>query len=47
MSKPAWLFDGRLIVDHQQLKQIGFNVKAIGVYLNGDGHYPNGLIDYQ
>ncbi|KAL5962395.1 UDP-glucose 6-dehydrogenase [Taenia solium] len=31
MCKPAWLFDGRLIVDHRLLKKIGFHVKAIGI----------------
>ncbi|VDL16193.1 unnamed protein product [Hymenolepis diminuta] len=34
MCKPAWLFDGRLILDHQKLKKIGFHVKTIGVYSN-------------
>nr|CDS34609.1 UDP glucose 6 dehydrogenase [Hymenolepis microstoma]CDS34614.2 UDP glucose 6 dehydrogenase [Hymenolepis microstoma] len=35
MCKPAWLFDGRLILDHQKLKKIGFHVKTIGVCSNG------------
>lgn len=30
MLKPAFLFDGRLIVDHKKLMEIGFNVVAIG-----------------
>ncbi|EZG57873.1 UDP-glucose 6-dehydrogenase, partial [Gregarina niphandrodes] len=30
MRKPAFIFDGRLILDHEQLRQIGFYVKAIG-----------------
>ena len=30
MIKPAWIFDGRNILDHQELKTIGFEVKAIG-----------------
>lgn len=30
MPKPAWIFDGRLILDHQALKQIGFSVEVIG-----------------
>ncbi|VDD80917.1 unnamed protein product [Mesocestoides corti] len=47
MSKPAWLFDGRLIVDHKQLRDIGFNVKAIGVYLEGEGKHLQHRIDYQ
>jgi UDPglucose 6-dehydrogenase len=30
MLKPAFLFDGRLILDHEQLQEIGFQVHAIG-----------------
>lgn len=30
MKKPAWIFDGRNILDHQKLRTIGFHVKAIG-----------------
>lgn len=30
MKKPAWIFDGRNILDHKELKTIGFEVKAIG-----------------
>ena len=30
MSKPACIFDGRNILDHAKLKQIGFDVYAIG-----------------
>merc|ERR1712138_179082 len=30
MLKPAFVFDGRLILDHQALKSIGFNVYVIG-----------------
>ena len=30
MSKPAFLFDGRLIMDHKALRDIGFEVHAIG-----------------
>jgi len=30
MPKPACIFDGRLILDHQGLKEIGFKVEAIG-----------------
>ncbi len=30
MQKPAFLFDGRNILDHAQLSQIGFDVHAIG-----------------
>jgi UDPglucose 6-dehydrogenase len=30
MCKPAFIFDGRNILDHQELYEIGFNVYAIG-----------------
>ena len=30
MNKPAYLFDGRLIVDEKALKDIGFKVEVIG-----------------
>lgn len=30
MKKPAFLFDGRNIIDHEQLRKIGFEVFAIG-----------------
>ena len=30
MKKPAWIFDGRNVLDHQRLKSIGFEVKAVG-----------------
>ena len=30
MKKPAWIFNGRNILDHQKLKDIGFEVRAIG-----------------
>jgi UDPglucose 6-dehydrogenase len=30
MPKPAFLFDGRIILDHAKLKEIGFNVEVIG-----------------
>jgi UDPglucose 6-dehydrogenase len=30
MSKPAYVFDGRCILNHQELMKIGFKVKAIG-----------------
>ena len=33
MKKPAWVFDGRNILDHQKLKDIGFKVRAIGKYI--------------
>lgn len=30
MNKPAFVFDGRLIVDAEKLRKIGFKVKTIG-----------------
>ena len=30
MEKPAFIFDGRLILDHQKLLEIGFQVAAVG-----------------
>jgi len=30
MNKPAFIFDGRLILDSKKLSQIGFHVKVIG-----------------
>jgi UDPglucose 6-dehydrogenase len=30
MMKPAWLFDGRNVLDHDALRQTGFRVRAIG-----------------
>ena len=30
MVKPAFIYDGRNILDHQKLHSIGFNVYAIG-----------------
>lgn len=30
MLKPAFLFDGRIILDHQKLMGLGFNVITIG-----------------
>lgn len=30
MKKPAFLFDGRLMLDHQKLVKIGFEVDVIG-----------------
>lgn len=34
MKKPASLFDGRLLVDHQKLDKIGFRVFSIGMSPN-------------
>lgn len=30
MMKPAFVFDGRKILDHERLQQLGFNVQTIG-----------------
>jgi len=30
MTKPAFVFDGRLILDHDKLREIGFIVYALG-----------------
>ncbi len=30
MVKPAFLFDGRILLDHEPLRAIGFDVYAIG-----------------
>lgn len=30
MEKPAFLFDGRNLLDHRKLYEIGFNVYPIG-----------------
>ena len=30
MDKPAWIFDGRNLLDHESLRKIGFSVFAIG-----------------
>ncbi len=34
MNKPAFVFDGRLILDHEKLVKIGFQVEAIGKVVN-------------
>lgn len=36
MLKPAFVFDGRLILDHHALQDIGFHVEAIGKRLTRD-----------
>ena len=36
MLKPAFLFDGRLILDHNALIQIGFSVEVIGKRVTRD-----------
>jgi len=30
MHKPAFIFDGRLMLDHANLREIGFSVEVIG-----------------
>ena len=34
MMKPAYIFDGRKILSHEKLQQIGFHVQTIGKKLN-------------
>lgn len=34
MPKPAFIFDGRMILDHVRLKAIGFDVSVIGKRVN-------------
>ncbi|CDW54448.1 UDP glucose 6 dehydrogenase, partial [Trichuris trichiura] len=44
MMKPAFVFDGRLLLDHAKLQRIGFVVHSIGVKLNEVGAL-NGTAD--
>jgi hypothetical protein len=37
MVKPAFVFDGRNILDHASLIDLGFDVSAIGKHLAGKG----------
>lgn len=37
MMKPAYIFDGRKILKHEELQQIGFHVQTIGKKLNRTG----------
>ena len=37
MEKPAFIFDGRLILDHQKLLEIGFQVAAVGKVVTATG----------
>jgi UDPglucose 6-dehydrogenase len=39
MLKPAFLFDGRILLDHQRLTQIGFQVECIGKRFKEKTHY--------
>ena len=36
MQKPAFVFDGRNILDHRRLREIGFEVYAIGKPIRGE-----------
>merc|ERR1740139_69835 len=50
MMKPAFLFDGRGILDHRELEGIGFEVHAIGKGRGGrwkTAHSPQGLSTQQ
>ena len=38
MLKPAFIFDGRMILDHKALQKIGYHVETIGKKLSDDGH---------
>lgn len=40
MSKPAFIFDGRNILDHRALRDIGFEVYAIGKPIRGELLFP-------
>ena len=40
MLKPAFIFDGRMILNCQELQKIGYHVETIGKRLNGDGRPP-------
>lgn len=37
MMKPAYIFDGRKILDHDALQKIGFHVQTIGKKLHRAG----------
>ena len=44
MVKPAFIFDGRNILDHRRLYELGFNVYAVGkAPLTHFGNRDNGL----
>jgi UDPglucose 6-dehydrogenase len=38
MVKPAWIFDGRGLLDHEMLRRIGFKVFSIGKPIPTHGH---------
>lgn len=37
MMKPAYIFDGRKILKHKDLQDLGFHVQTIGKKLNRKG----------
>lgn len=37
MMKPAYIFDGRKILNHEELQEVGFHVITIGKKLNRPG----------
>lgn len=37
MMKPAYIFDGRKILKHKELQELGFHVQTIGKKLNRTG----------
>ncbi len=39
MKKPAFVFDGRLLLDHAALQKIGFEVECIGKSLKPSRAY--------
>jgi len=46
MLKPAFLFDGRKILKHEELMRIGFHVDAIGQKIsNGGGRRGSAILD--
>jgi UDPglucose 6-dehydrogenase len=44
MPKPAYVFDGRSIMDHAKLQAIGFKVEAIGKVCNKGGRPSSSLL---
>jgi hypothetical protein len=40
MSKPAFIFDGRNILPHKELREIGFEVYAIGKPMSSSSAKP-------
>lgn len=42
MKKPAYIFDGRKILDHDYLSRIGYEVYTIGKRIEKPYRYTNG-----